>query len=379
MDSPLRLTIETDLSRVAAPQWDALAGDQPFLRHAFLHALHDSGCAAPRTGWSPHYLMLWRGDTLAGAVPLYLKSHSRGEYVFDYAWADAFERHGLRYYPKLLAAVPFTPVSGPRLLAARDEDRDTLVRGLVAFAEEIQVSSLHLLFPAAADLRALRHAGFMIRESVQFHWTNPGYADFDAFLATMSHDKRKKIRQDRKKVAQAGLAFRWLRGAQIDAAALDFFYQCYCHTYFNHGNPPYLSREFFLRAYHDQPDAFVLILAERDGQPVAAALNLAGGDALYGRYWGATEYVPGLHFETCYLQAIAFCIAHGLARFEGGAQGEHKMARGLLPTPTWSAHWVADPRFAAAIQHFLDEETAAVDDYLGELEAHTPFKRAAPD
>ncbi|MPT27718.1 MAG: N-acetyltransferase [Achromobacter sp.] len=379
MDSPLRLTIETDLSRVAAPQWDALAGDQPFLRHAFLHALHDSGCAAPRTGWSPHYLMLWRGDTLAGAVPLYLKSHSRGEYVFDYAWADAFERHGLRYYPKLLAAVPFTPVSGPRLLAARDEDRDTLVRGLVAFAEEIQVSSLHLLFPAAADLRALRQAGFMIRESVQFHWTNPGYADFDAFLATMSHDKRKKIRQDRKKVAQAGLAFRWLRGAQIDAAALDFFYQCYCHTYFNHGNPPYLSREFFLRAYRDQPDAFVLILAERDGQPVAAALNLAGGDALYGRYWGATEYVPGLHFETCYLQAIAFCIAHGLARFEGGAQGEHKMARGLLPTPTWSAHWVADPRFAAAIQHFLDEETAAVDDYLGELEAHTPFKRAAPD
>ncbi|MFY1852751.1 GNAT family N-acetyltransferase [Achromobacter xylosoxidans] len=379
MDSPLRLTIETDLSRIDARQWDALAGDQPFLRHAFLHALHDSGCAAPRTGWSPHYLMLWRGDALAGAVPLYLKSHSRGEYVFDYAWADAFERHGLRYYPKLLAAVPFTPVSGPRLLAASDEDRDTLVRGLVAFAEEIQVSSLHLLFPAVDDLRALREAGFMVRESVQFHWTNPGYADFDAFLATMSHDKRKKIRQDRKKVAQAGLAFRWLRGAQIDAAELDFFHQCYCHTYFNHGNPPYLSREFFLRAYRDQPDAFVLILAERDGQPVAAALNLAGGDTLYGRYWGATEYVPGLHFETCYMQAIAYCIAHGMARFEGGAQGEHKMARGLLPTPTWSAHWVADPRFAAAIQHFLDEETAAVDDYLGELEAHTPFKRAAAD
>ena len=379
MDSPLRLTIETDLSRIDARQWDALAGDQPFLRHAFLHALHDSGCAAPRTGWSPHYLMLWRGDALAGAVPLYLKSHSRGEYVFDYAWANAFERHGLRYYPKLLAAVPFTPVSGPRLLAASDEDRDTLVRGLVAFAEEIQVSSLHLLFPAVDDLRALREADFMVRESVQFHWTNPGYADFDAFLATMSHDKRKKIRQDRKKVAQAGLAFRWLRGAQIDAAELDFFHQCYCHTYFNHGNPPYLSREFFLRAYRDQPDAFVLILAERDGQPVAAALNLAGGDTLYGRYWGATEYVPGLHFETCYMQAIAYCIAHGMARFEGGAQGEHKMARGLLPTPTWSAHWVADPRFAAAIQHFLDEETAAVDDYLGELEAHTPFKRAAAD
>lgn len=379
MDSPLRLTIETDLSRIDARQWDALAGDQPFLRHAFLCALHDTGCAAPDTGWAPHYLALWRDGQLAAATPLYLKSHSRGEYVFDYAWADAFQRHGLRYYPKLLSAIPFTPVTGPRLLAATDEDRDTLVRGLVAFAEEVQVSSLHLLFPAEADMRALREAGFMIRESVQFHWTNAGYADFDAFLATMSHDKRKKIRQDRKKVAQAGLAFRWLSGAQIRAEDLDFFYQCYCHTYFNHGNPPYLNREFFRRAHRDQPEAFVLILAERDGQPVAAALNLAGGGALYGRYWGATEYVPGLHFETCYLQAIAYCIAHGLTRFEGGAQGEHKMARGLLPTPTWSAHWVADPRFAAAIQDFLDEETAAVDDYLGELEAHTPFKRPAAD
>jgi predicted N-acyltransferase len=299
--------------------------------------------------------------------------------VFDYAWADAFQRHGLRYYPKLLSAIPFTPVTGPRLLAANDEDRDTLVRGLVAFAQDVQVSSLHLLFPAATDLRALREAGFMVRESVQFHWTNADYADFDAFLATMSHDKRKKIRQDRKKVAQAGLDFQWRRGAQIRAEDLDFFYQCYCHTYFNHGNPPYLNREFFQRAYREQPDAFVLVLAERDGQPVAAALNLVGGDVLYGRYWGATEYVPGLHFETCYLQAIAYCIAHGLSRFEGGAQGEHKMARGLLPTPTWSAHWVADPRFAAAIQHFLDEETAAVDDYLGELEAHTPFKRPAAD
>ncbi|RBL82315.1 GNAT family N-acetyltransferase [Streptomyces cavourensis] len=379
MDSPLRLTIETDLSRIDAQQWDALAGDQPFLRHAFLCALHDTGCAAPDTGWAPHYLALWRDGQLAGAVPLYLKSHSRGEYVFDYAWADAFQRHGLRYYPKLLSAIPFTPVTGPRLLAANDEDRDTLVRGLVAFAEDVQVSSLHLLFPDATDLRALREAGFMVRESVQFHWTNADYADFDAFLATMSHDKRKKIRQDRKKVAQAGLDFQWRRGAQIRAEDLDFFYQCYCHTYFNHGNPPYLNREFFQRAYREQPDAFVLVLAERDGQPVAAALNLVGGDVLYGRYWGATEYVPGLHFETCYLQAIAYCIAHGLSRFEGGAQGEHKMARGLLPTPTWSAHWVADPRFAAAIQHFLDEETAAVDDYLGELEAHTPFKRPAAD
>ena len=373
MDS-LRLTIETDLSRIDAQAWDALAGDQPFLRHAFLCALHETGCAAPASGWAPHYLALWRDDALAAATPLYLKSHSRGEYVFDYAWADAFQRHGMRYYPKLLSAIPFTPVTGPRLLANNDEDRATLVRGLVAFAEDIKVSSLHLLFPSDADMRVLRESGFMIRESVQFHWTNMGFADFDAFLACMSHDKRKKIRQDRKKVAAAGLAFRWLRGADIQKADLAFFYDCYCRTYFQHGNPPYLTRDFFVRAHREQPDAFVLILAERDGVPVAAALNLAGGDALYGRYWGAAEYVPGLHFETCYMQSIAYCIAHGIARFEGGAQGEHKMARGLLPTPTWSAHWVAHPGFAEAIQNFLDEETSAVTDYLGELEAHSPFK-----
>lgn len=376
MDS-LRLTIETDLSRIDAQAWDALAGDQPFLRHAFLCAMHETGCAAPASGWAPHYLALWRGDALAAATPLYLKSHSRGEYVFDYAWADAFQRHGMRYYPKLLSAIPFTPVTGPRLLAANDDDRATLVRGLVAFAEEIKVSSLHLLFPSDADMRVLREAGFMIRESVQFHWTNAEFADFDAFLLRMSHDKRKKIRQDRKKVAAAGLTFRWLRGEEILDADLAFFYDCYCRTYFQHGNPPYLTRDFFVRAHREQPDAFVLILAERDGAPVAAALNLAGGDALYGRYWGAMEYVPGLHFETCYMQSIAYCIAHGIARFEGGAQGEHKMARGLLPTPTWSAHWVAHPGFAEAIQNFLDEETSAVTDYLGELEAHTPFKGSA--
>ena len=258
---PLRLTLETDLSRIDASQWDALAGDQPFLRHAFLLALHETGCASRQTGWAPHFMALWRDDVLAGAVPLYLKSHSRGEYVFDYAWADAFQRHGMRYYPKLLSAIPFTPVTGPRLLAANDEDRATLVRGLVAFAEEVNVSSLHLLFPIDADVRALREAGFMIRESVQFHWTNAGYADFDAFLSAMSHDKRKKIRQDRKKVAAAGLAFRWLRGGEIGAEELDFFYSCYCRTYFNHGNPPYLGREFFEQAHRDQPDACVLILA----------------------------------------------------------------------------------------------------------------------
>jgi len=376
MSPPARLAIETSLSRVDACQWNALAGEQPFVRHEFLSALHDTGCAAPDTGWAPYYLLLRRADQLAGAVPLYLKGHSRGEYVFDYAWADAFERHGLRYYPKLLAAVPFTPVGGPRLLAANAEDRQELARGLVELAQGLKVSSLHVLFPGEDDLAALRQAGCMVREGVQFHWRNAGYASLDAFLAELNHDKRKKIRQDRKKVQAAGVEFRWLSGAQIDAASLAFFYRCYRHTYFAHGNPPYLSAEFFQRLHAALPDALVLVMALRNGEPIAAALNMQGGDTLYGRYWGALEFVPGLHFETCYLQSIDYCIQHGLARFEGGAQGEHKMARGLLPTPTWSAHWIADPRFAAAIEDFLERETEAVDDYMGELEAHTPFRRS---
>ncbi|HYG45279.1 MAG TPA: GNAT family N-acetyltransferase [Bordetella sp.] len=375
MSPPARLGIETSLSQVDARQWNALAGTQPFVRHEFLAALHDTGCAAPDTGWAPYYLVLRRDGQLAGAVPLYLKAHSRGEYVFDYAWADAFERHGLRYYPKLLAAVPFTPVGGPRLLAAHPDDRLELARGLIELAQGLKVSSLHILFPDEQDLAALRQAGYLVREGVQFHWRNAGYANLDAFLAALNHDKRKKIRQDRKKVQAAGIEYRWLRGAQIDADALAFFYRCYRHTYFSHGNPPYLSGEFFQCLHRDLPDALVLILALRDGEPMAAALNMLGGDTLYGRYWGALDFVPGLHFETCYLQSIAYCIQHGLASFEGGAQGEHKMARGLLPTPTWSAHWIADARFATAIEDFLERETAAVDGYLGELETHTPFRR----
>jgi len=376
MPSSSRLSLEPSLAALDAAQWNALAGPQPFVRHEFLSALHDTGCASAETGWTPYFLALRRDGQLAAAVPLYLKTHSRGEYVFDFAWADAFERHGLRYYPKLLSAVPFTPVAGARLLAAHHDDRMALAHGLIELAQGLKVSSLHLLFPCAQDLAALREAGYMIREGVQFHWHNPGYADMDQFLAAMNHDKRKKIRQDRKKVAQAGISYRWLTGSQIDAASLAFFYRCYCRTYYEHGNPPYLNEAFFTRIHAELPDALVLVLAMRDGEPVAAALNLRGGDSLYGRYWGSETYVPGLHFETCYLQAIEYCIAHGLSRFEGGAQGEHKMARGLLPTPTWSAHWVADRRFADAIQDFLDHETPAVQRYMDELEAHAPFKQA---
>lgn len=374
MTSSTRLAIVTSLSQIDATEWNALAGDQPFVRHEFLSILHDTGCASPETGWTPYYLTLQREGRLAGAVPLYVKTHSRGEYVFDYAWADAFERHGLRYYPKLLSAIPFTPVGGPRLLAHTHEDKLALARGLIELTQGLKVSSLHLLFPAAEDLAALREAGYMVREGVQFHWRNAGYTNLEAFLAALNHDKRKKIRQDRKKVQAAGITYRWLYGADIDAASLAFFYRCYQHTYFMHGNAPYLSAACFEQLHRALPDTMVLILAYREGQPVAAALNIRGGDILYGRYWGSLEFISGLHFETCYLQSIDFCIQHGLTHFEGGAQGEHKMARGLLPTPTWSAHWIADERFAEAIEDFLERETQAVDRYLDELEMHTPFR-----
>lgn len=375
MTDAVRLKVRTSLSDVDPAQWNAIAGKQPFLQHAFLSALHDTGCAAPDTGWAPYYLTLLRGAVLAGAMPLYVKGHSRGEYVFDHAWAEAFERHGLVYYPKLLSSIPFTPVAGPRLLAGSHADRVLLARGAVELAQSMKLSSLHILFPDMEDMAALREVGYMIRQGVQFHWENQGYADFDAFLAAMNHDKRKKIRQDRKKVAAAGITFRWLRGAEIDEDALVFFYDCYQTTYHNHWSPPYLTLDFFRRVHAALPQALVMVLACQDGQPMAAALNMTDGEALYGRHWGAMAFVPGLHFETCYMQGIEYCLAHGIARFEGGAQGEHKMARGLLPTPTRSAHWIADRRFADAIGDFLDREGAAMDGYRDELETHTPFKR----
>jgi len=376
MSSSASLALESSLRAFDPAEWDALAGDQPFVRHAFLSALHDTGCAAPETGWQPAYLAMRRDGRLAGAVPLYLKHHSRGEYVFDFAWADAHARHGLRYYPKLLSSIPFTPVAGARLLAANEADRLALARGLLEVARELDVSSLHVLFPARADLAALRDAGYLLRESVQFHWTNAGYADMTQFLGALSHDKRKKIRQDRKKVEQAGIRYRWLSGTELDAESMAFFFRCYCQTYYEHGNPPYLNAAFFECLRSAMPENLVLVLALHGDEPVAAALNLRDRTTLYGRYWGSTVFVPGLHFETCYLQGIAYCIAHGLARFEGGAQGEHKMARGLMPVATWSAHWIADARFEAAIEDFLQREGSAITDYVDELEAHAPFRRA---
>jgi uncharacterized protein len=366
------------LAPVAAAEWNALGAGHPLVSHAFLCALEETGCAAPESGWTPCHLTLWRDGALAAAMPLYLKSHSYGEYVFDWAWADAYRRHGLDYYPKLLSAVPFTPVSGPRLLARSDADRARLVQAALEFAANAGVSSLHCLFPTAAEAQALESAGMMLRSTVQFHWRNQGFADFDAFLACMNHEKRKKIRQERRKVGDAGIRFRWLRGDEAQPADWQFFIHCYNRTYREHHSTPYLSLAFFERLAETMPANLLLILGYRDSQPVAAAFNIIGGDALYGRYWGATEFHSGLHFETCYYQAIEYCIANRIARFEGGAQGEHKLSRGLLPVRTLSAHWLAQPQFADAVAQFLKRETRGIEHYVGELSEHSPFKRGGP-
>lgn len=351
-----------------------MAGDHPLLRHEFLLALEETGCASPKTGWAPHYLLLHRGDALQGAMPLYMKSHSRGEYVFDYAWAQAFEQHGLAYYPKLLSAIPFTPVPGPRLLAATHADRVLLARKAIEITRDNGISSLHVLFPLPQDQQALKEAGFLFRENVQFHWFNQGYASLDDFLANFSQQKRKKIKQDRKKAIQAQVGFRWLQGDEIDDITLRFFYRCYHQTYMEHGNAPYLSLDFFMELRRTMPASMVIVLAEQGGEPIASALNIRSRNTLYGRYWGSVRFVSGLHFETCYMQAIEFCIANNIAVFEGGAQGEHKLSRGLLPVPTCSAHWIRDERYARAISDFLDRETSGVEAYINELQEHSPFK-----
>jgi predicted N-acyltransferase len=372
------IQIVDSLASIPDSDWDALAGDHPLLSHAFLHALHETGCASAQTGWAPCYITLWRDNRLAAAMPLYLKSHSYGEYVFDWAWADAYERHGLRYYPKLLNAVPFTPVTGPRLLAAREADRRTLLDAALAFARDAGVSSLHCLFPAPDEVADFESAGLMLRASVQFHWRNEGFGDFEGFLARMNHEKRKKIRQERRKVRDAGFEFRRLRGAEASPGDWRFFVECYKRTYRAHHSTPYLNLAFFERLALTMPERLLLILGYREELPVACAFNVIGNDTLYGRYWGTKEFHSGLHFETCYYQAIEFCIAEGISLFEGGAQGEHKLARGLLPQRTVSAHWLAHPEFAEAVTRFLRKEANGIENYVDELSEHSPFKLEDP-
>ena len=369
------IEVADSLARVPAAEWNRLAGGNPFLSHPFLSALHETGCASSATGWHPHYLLLKSGAALTGAMPLYLKDHSYGEYVFDWAWADAYHRHGLAYYPKMLCAVPFTPVAGTRLLAATDADRDRLIRAALELTRELGASSLHCLFATRAEAERMRAHGMMPRATVQFHWKNRGYANFDAFLGEFSHDKRKKVKQERRKAAAAGVRFRWLEGDEIRERDWAFFHRCYRQTYREHRSTPYLNLDFFCRIGAALPGHLVLVVAERDGAPIAASLNIRDSDRLCGRHWGALQHHPALHFETCYYQGIEYCIARGIETFEGGSRGEHKLARGLLPVETCSAHWLAHPEFAAAVEQFLARETRGTERYVDELTDRSPFKR----
>ncbi len=364
--------IADSLSGIDPTEWNALAGEQPFLRHEFLSALIDTGCASAKTGWLPQIVLLRRSGSLVGALPIFAKNHSYGEYVFDWAWADAHERHGVDYYPKLVCAVPFTPVRGPRLLAASATVKRTLVKAALELARDC--SSLHVLFAGDEDAAVLAEAGFLMRRTVQFHWTNDGYADFGDFLGRLSHARRKNIRQERRRVAEAGVTLRWLEGAAIERKHWEFFNRCYRGTYAAHRSTPYLNLEFYLRLGAALPDHILMVLAERDDQPIAASLFLRDADHLYGRYWGAVERVPLLHFECCYYQAIEYAIARKIKIFEGGAQGEHKIFRGLMPVQALSAHWLAHPKFARAVETFLERETLGIAQYVNELAEHTPFK-----
>ncbi|MDQ7989605.1 MAG: GNAT family N-acetyltransferase [Candidatus Dactylopiibacterium sp.] len=372
----MQLRFHADIHEIPAAGWDALTDDdQPFLRHAWLAALEASGCVAAATGWQAAHAALWEGERLEAAMPLYLKQHSMGEYVFDWSWAEAHARAGLEYYPKWLAAIPFTPVPGQRVLGRGAALRQALLEAVMAAARESGLSSWHLLFAAEDELAWALAAGAQRRSSVQFHWHNAGYADFEAFLAALDRDRRKKIRQERRRVREAGVQLRVLEGAAITDADWAFFTQCYLHTYAAHHSEPYLNLEFFQRIGRALAPHCVLLVAARQRRDIAASLLLRDARTLYGRYWGCLAEVSCLHFEACYYAPIEYAIQQGLARFEGGAQGEHKLARGLEPVETFSAHWLADPRFAAAVGHFLAREGQGMTRYLAELDAHNPLRR----
>lgn len=377
------IRIHTDPAAIDADHWNALLAmqDAPtlFQRHEYLSALHRSQSAVEETGWGLQWLTLELDGTLQAACVLYLKAHSYGEYVFDWAWAEAYERNGLAYYPKLVGAVPFTPVPGSRLLAGSDAARDALLQVVLRLAQRNELSSVHLLFISEADRAACARAGWLLRESVQFHWHNRSpepYADFDEFVRSLQREKRKKIAQEQRRVADAGVTYELVEGAAIDDSLWDFFYRCYTLTYRAHHSTPYLTRAFFAEMARTLGEHWLMVVARRGGQRVA--VSLIALDPLrrvaYGRYWGAVEPIPFLHFDACYYRPLAWCIAKGYRRFEGGAQGEHKMARGLLPVRTSSAHWLTDPRFALAVADFLSREGAGVGAYVDELNERNPFK-----
>jgi hypothetical protein len=382
MDGSDALTIEVvgGLDKIDAVAWDALANPMgaaydPFVSHAFLHALEESGCASAAKGWRPAHLTARdRAGGVVGAMPLFGKDHSYGEYVFDHAWADAFYRVGGQYYPKLQCAVPFTPVPGRRIFARDGEVERALAQAAIGLAQRAGASSVHATFADEALCERIKPLGYLTRVGIQYHWRNRGYGSFADFLAALSSQKRKTIRRERVRACE-GLAIRRLRGDDIKLRDWDFFFCCYMDTGSRKWGSPYLNREFFALLSERMSDRCVLFVAMSDGRPVASALNLVGGDALYGRYWGRIADVPFLHFELCYYQAIELAIELGLARVEAGAQGEHKLARGYEPTPTYSAHWIAHEGLRSAVARYLAAESPAIMDEAEVLADHTPFKK----
>jgi predicted N-acyltransferase len=379
-----------DPSKIPAQAWDALLAQSshptPFMQHAYLAALHASGSAIPATGWLPQFVTLWdpNSNTLRAACPLYVKSHSYGEYVFDWSWAQAYEQHGLEYYPKAVIAIPFTPVPGSRLLAITPADRMQLMQAVQDTASAQAWSSVHLLFASDEDRHTCKQAEWLERQGVQFHFQNcdsngQPYGSFDDLLARMQQDKRKKIRQERRKVSDAGVHCVVRQGMKIAPEDWAFFYRCYERTYLEHGNLPYLKPDFFERMRLSMPEHWMMVIAQTEDGPIASSLIALDPShkTAFGRYWGALQHVDCLHFEVCYYQPLMWCIEQGYLRFEGGAQGEHKMARALLPTPTASAHWIAHPDFRSAIARFLQREQQGISAYQQELNKHSPLKTSS--
>ena len=377
-----RLEILDSLSDISSNEWNSLlsADAGPFLRYEFLSALEETHCVGSNTGWQVAHLLLREDKNIVGAMPLYLKRHSYGEFVFDWSWAQAYEQQGMEYFPKALCAVPFTPVQGSSILCALGVNKadvsQKIIAGLKALVTQNKLSSAHVLFSHAAELPGFTEQGFMLRDSVQFHWHNQEFQSFEHFLTVLTMKRRKNIRRERGQVARERISFRHIPGVVSTDQDWEFFNRCYTNTYLEHHSSPYLNALFFKLWAQRLPENLHLIIAERDQQPIAASLLVVDKTAskAYGRYWGAIEHVPCLHFETAYYQAIEYCIEHQIQTFEGGAQGEHKMARGFLPTTLQSAHFIADPRFANAVKHFLDREHQGIGAYVDELAEHSPLK-----
>ena len=379
----VRVQTHSSILDVDARAWNVLARDYPFFRHEFLSALERAGCVGEGTAWEPTYLTCSdEAGQLIGALPLYVKYDSRGEFVFDWSWAAAYERAGLSYYPKLVSAVPFTPATGRRLMVDGAAEFKPVATHLIgaarALGTEINASSLHVLFPTDRQRDYLGGEGLMPRKSCQFHWHNDGYEDFEAFLDRFTSMKRKKVRRERRRVAEADVTFEQLAGDAPSERDWDAVYQYYANTFLRRGRAPYLNREFFAEVSRTMPENLVIMLARYGERPIATAICFRGEDTLYGRYWGSLADFHSLHFEACYYQGIEYCIREGLSRFEPGTQGEHKLSRGFTPMATWSNHWIADPEFARAIGHFLHRERDHVDAYMLELAAHAPYRKDRP-